>query len=111
MQATDGFPGVGEDGMLEQGEGRKRGTTCRSPRPRGTAKTLRISPKAKSQCARKWGGWGRLSDEGTGHYNPSRSEDPWGRAVETARMAVLHRTRGLDFERGNRVATECTNDG
>jgi hypothetical protein len=37
---------------------------------------------AKSSCACEWGGWGRLSDDGPGHYNPDRSEDPWGRAEE-----------------------------
>ena len=33
----------------------------------------------KSRCAREWGGWGRLSDDGPGHYNPDPSEGPWGR--------------------------------
>jgi hypothetical protein len=33
---------------------------------------------AKSECAREWGGWGRISDDGLGHYNPDRSEGPWG---------------------------------
>ena len=36
----------------------------------------------KSRCAGEWGGWGRLSEDGPGHYNPDWSEDPWGRAVE-----------------------------
>jgi hypothetical protein len=35
---------------------------------------------AKSGCAREWGGWGRLSDDGPGQHNPDRSEGPWGRA-------------------------------
>ena len=37
---------------------------------------------AKSSCACEWGGWGRLSEDGPGHYNPDRSEGPWGRADE-----------------------------
>jgi hypothetical protein len=45
-------------------------------------KASRISRHAvKSQCAREWGGWGRLSDDGPGHYNPDLSEDPWGGGV------------------------------
>ena len=32
----------------------------------------------KSRCACEWGGWGRLSDDGPGHYNPDPSEGPWG---------------------------------
>src|SRR5580692_4706971 len=35
--------------------------------------------RVKSRCAREWGGWGRLSDDGPGHYNPDPSEGPWGR--------------------------------
>ena len=34
----------------------------------------------KSRCAGEWGGWGRLSEDGPGHYNPDRSEGPWGKA-------------------------------
>ena len=26
--------------------------------------------------------WGRVSDDGPGHYNPDRSEGPWGRAAK-----------------------------
>jgi hypothetical protein len=32
-------------------------------------------------CACEWGGWGRLSDDGPGHYNPDLSEGPWGGGV------------------------------
>src|SRR3989454_9504928 len=47
----------------------------------GTAMASRISRQAaKSGCAREWGGWGRLSDDGPGQHNPVRSEGPWGRA-------------------------------
>jgi hypothetical protein len=34
----------------------------------------------KTGCAREWGGWGRLSDEGPGQQNPDRSEGPRGKA-------------------------------
>ena len=45
---------------------------------------------AKSQRARERGRWGRLSVDGPGHYNPDRSEGPWGRAAWAAQMAVRH---------------------
>jgi hypothetical protein len=75
-----GFPGVVEDGMPGKNVQRKLGTTRGSPRRSRTAKASRISRHAvKSRCAREWGGWGRLSDDGPGHYNPDPSEGPWGR--------------------------------
>ena len=75
-----GFPGVGEDGMPGRNVQRKLGTTRGSPRRSRTAKASRISRHAvKSRCACEWGGWGRLSDDGPGHYNPDPSEGPWGR--------------------------------
>ena len=59
---------------------RKLGTARGSPRRSRTAKASRISRHAvKSRCACEWGGWGRLSDDGPGHYNPDPSEGPWGR--------------------------------
>src|SRR5215813_4261686 len=76
------FPGVREDGMSGRNELRKLGTARGSPRRSRTAKASRISRHAvKSRCAREWGGWGRLSDDGPGHYNPDLSEDPWGGGV------------------------------
>jgi hypothetical protein len=55
----------------------------------GTAMASRISHQmAKSRCAREWGGWGRLSDDGPGQHNPDRSEGPWGRAAGSARTEV-----------------------
>src|SRR3974390_323250 len=75
-----GFPGVSGDGMPGKNVQRKLGTTRGSPRRSRTAKASRISRQAvKSRCAREWGGWGRLSDDGPGHYNPDPSEGPWGR--------------------------------
>ena len=79
-----GFPGVAEDGMPGKNVQRKLGTTRGSPRRSRTAKASRISRYAvKSRCAREWGGWGRLSDDGPGHYNPDPSEDPWGGGLIT----------------------------
>ena len=46
---------------------------------RRTAKAVRISLKVKSDGAGEWGGCGRLSEDGPGHYNPDRSEGHWGR--------------------------------
>src|SRR5215468_1007288 len=72
-----GLPGVVEDGMPGANEQRKPGTARGSPRRSRTAKASRISRRAvKSRCAREWVGWGRLSDDGPGHYNPDPSEGP-----------------------------------
>jgi hypothetical protein len=77
-----GFPGVVEDGMPGWNEQRKPGTTRGSPRRSRTAKASRISRHAvKSRCAHEWDGWGRVSDDGPGHYNPYPSEGPWGGGV------------------------------
>ena len=90
----DGLPGVGEDGMSERSSQRKLGTTRGSPRRSRTAKASRISRHAvKSRCVRAWGGWGRLSDDGPGHYNPDPSEGPWGGGVGTL-QGVRNRVGG-----------------
>jgi hypothetical protein len=71
------LPGVGEGGMSGGNVQRKLGTTRGSLRRSRTAKTSRISRRAvKSRCAREWDGWGRISDDGSGHYNPDLSEGP-----------------------------------
>ena len=76
------LPEVREGGMSGRNEQRKPGTTRGSPRRSRTAKASRISRHAvKSRCAHEWDGWGRLSDDGSGHYNPNPSEDPWGGGV------------------------------
>ena len=49
----------------------------------------------KSGCAREWGGWGRISDDGPGQQNPDRSEGPWGRAAESARTEVFRSASSL----------------
>jgi hypothetical protein len=78
--STFELPGVVEDGMSGRNVQQKPGTTRGSPRRSRTAKAPRISRSAaKSRCAREWGGWGRLSDDGLGQHNLASSEDPWGR--------------------------------
>src|SRR3984885_15290483 len=74
-----GLPGVGEGGMPGRDGQRKLGTTRGSPRRSRTAKASRISRHAvKMRCAHEWGGWGRLSDDGSRQHNSGKSEDPWG---------------------------------
>jgi len=76
------LPEVTEDGMSGRNEQRKPGTARGSPMRSRTAKASRISRLAvKSRCAHEWDGWGRISDDGSGHYNPNPSEDPWGGGV------------------------------
>src|SRR5215470_15173763 len=88
------LPEVREDGMSGRNGQRKRGTTRGSPRRSRTAKASRISRHAtKSRCAHEWDGWGRLSDDGLGHYNPDPSEDPWGGGLITL-LAVCNRVCG-----------------
>jgi hypothetical protein len=73
------LPGVREDGMSGRNGQRKPGTTRGSPRRSRTAKASRISRHAvKSRCARGWGGWGRVSDDGPRQHNSDQSEGPWG---------------------------------
>ncbi len=82
--------------MPRQNCQRKPGTTRGSPRWAHTAKTSRISrPAVKSGWAREWDGWGRISEDGPGQHNPARSEGPWGRAADAARMTVLVRATPL----------------
>ena len=100
-----------EDGMSGRNSQRKLGTARGSPRRSRTAKASRISRRAvKSRCACEWGGWGRLSDDGPGHYNPDPSEDPWG-SGERHFMAVHHRACGPDMSGDSDLAAECTKDG
>src|SRR5664280_1003711 len=66
-----------------------------------TAKASGISRESvKSGCAREWGGWGRLSEDGPGQHNPDRSEGPWGRVAEATRTEVHQRSAFPDTERG-----------
>src|ERR1700720_807002 len=109
--AMSELPGVGEDGMSGRNVQRKLGTTRGSPRRSRTAKASRISRRAvKSRCAREWDGWGRLSDDGPGHYNPVPSEGPWGRWTNH-RMAVHDRVCGPTLRGTTDVTTRCTKGG
>src|SRR4029079_6641093 len=103
-----GLPGVGEDGMPGRNVQRKFGTTRGSPRRSRTAKASRISRYAvKSRCACEWGGWGRLSDDGPGHYNPNPSEGPWGGGVMTSK-GVRNRVHGPTQCGTTAVTMRCT---
>jgi hypothetical protein len=67
----------------------------------------RISRSAvKSGCACEWGAGGQISADGPGHYNRDRSEDPWGRAAEAARVGVHQRSTFPDTVRGYNVISE-----
>jgi len=62
-----------------------------------TAVAARISRFAvKSSCSCEWGAWDQLSDDGPGHYNPDRSEGPWGKALGSLNGGALaHRVPRL----------------
>ena len=105
------LPGVREDGMLGRKGQRKPGTTRGSPRRSRTAKALRISRHAvKSQCARGWGGWGRLSDDGARQHNSHPSEDPWGGGLPHLHGGARSNGRP-DTVRDYRCASKCTKGG
>ena len=75
-----------------------------------TAKASGISRETvKSGCAREWGGWGRLSEDGPGQQNPDRSEGPWGRAAIRSHGGA-HKRIVPDTEPGAAVAAESTKD-
>jgi hypothetical protein len=85
MDAADEFPGVSEGDMSRQQANKSTEPLVGRLGAEGwrTARAARISRSAvKSCCAWEWDGWGRISVDGTGHYNPDRSEDPWGKAVK-----------------------------
>jgi hypothetical protein len=101
-ETTIELPGVREGGMSGRNGQRKPGTTRGSLRRSRTAKASRISRHAvKSRCAREWDGWGRISDDGSGHYNPDLSEGPWGGGVITLHGGAQS-SRWPDTERDNR---------
>ena len=105
------LPEVREDGMSGRNAQRKPGTTRGSPRRSRTAKASRISRLAvKLRCAREWDGWGRLSDDGAGHYNPNPSEDPWGGGVISLHGGAQS-SPWPDTARDNRETTRCTKGG
>jgi hypothetical protein len=105
------LPGDAEDGMSGRNSQRKLGTARGSPRRSRTAKAPRISRQAaKSRCARAWGGWGRLSDDGPGQHNPDPSEGPWGCGASHF-MAVHHRACGPGTNGDSAPAAKCTKGG
>ena len=82
---------------------RKLGTTHRWPRPAGagTARAPHITRRAgKLRRVGEWDGWGRLSVDGPGHYNPDRSDGPWGRAAKPLERRCRNAPTNLDTERG-----------
>ena len=92
--------------MSGRNEQRKPGTARGSPRRSRTAKASRISRLAvKSRCAHEWDGWGRISDDGSGHYNPNPSEDPWGGGVISLHGGAQS-SLWPDTVRDNRVDSE-----
>jgi hypothetical protein len=92
--------------MSGRNEQRKPGTARGSPRRSRTAKASRISRLAvKSRCAHEGDGWGRISDDGSGHYNPNPSEDPWGGGVISLHGGAQS-SLWPDTVRDNRVDSE-----
>ena len=105
-ETTIELPEVIEDGMSGRNEQRKPGTARGSPRRSRTAKASRISRLAvKSRCAHEGDGWGRISDDGLGHYNPNPSEDPWGGGVISLHGGAQS-SLWPDTVRDNRVDSE-----
>jgi hypothetical protein len=101
------LPGVIEGGMPGRNGQRKPGTTRGSPRRSRTAKALRISRRAvKSQCARGWDGWGRLSDDDPRQHNLDPSEGPWGGGLPNLHGGARSSGRP-DTARDHRTATRC----
>jgi hypothetical protein len=105
------LPGVIEGGMPGRNGQRKPGTTRGSPRRSRTAKASRISRHAvKSRCARGWGGWGRLSDDGSRQHNSDTSEDPWGGGLPHLHGGALSRPQP-DTVRDCCGAVRCAKGG
>src|SRR5438309_6706770 len=105
------LPGVREGGMPGRNGQRTPGTARGSPRRSRTAKALRISRHAvKSQCARGWGGWGRLSDDGARQHNLHPSEDPWGGGLPHLHGGARSNGRP-DTAREYRNVTKCAKGG
>src|SRR5208282_2404691 len=94
------LPGVVGGGMPGRNRQRKTGTARGWPRRSRTAEASHISRSAmKLGCAREWGGWGRLSVDGSGQHNPNRSEGPWGRWGNPPHGGAVHRVDRSDFGR------------
>jgi hypothetical protein len=100
------LPEVREDGMSGRNMQRKRGTTRGLPRRSRTAKASRIKSPCDEIAVCPRDGWGRLSDNGPGHYNPDPSEDPWGGGVITLLGGAQSSLRP-DTVRDNRIDYEA----
>src|SRR5262245_20356543 len=73
-----------------------------------TAKASSTSRHAvKSRCAHEWDGWGRKSDDGSGHYNPNPSEDPLGPRRVITLLGGARWSLRPDLERDNRCDQEA----
>src|SRR5579864_8605394 len=66
---------------------------------------------AKSSCAREWGGWGRISEDGSGQNNPNRNEDPWGRAGRPLERRCSHAPRPRLRTRSKTRPARSTKEG
>ena len=64
----------------------------------------------KSRCARRWGGWGRLSVDGPRQHNSDQNEDLWGGGPPTLQGGARSSPRP-DTARDSRRTTTCTNGG
>ena len=84
------LPGVVGGGMPGRNRQRKTGTARGWPRRSRTAEASHISRSAvKLRCAREWGGWGRLSDDGRDSITPTGARAP-GVGGAFHRMAVQY---------------------
>jgi len=64
--------------------------------------------KSRGTC--EWDRWGRLSEDGPGHYNPDRSEGPWGRGTASLAWRCFSQSASrLDRVNGGRNGS--TKDG
>ena len=83
--AVSGLSGGLEGDMPRKNDSESSGTTRRRPRPADCryGDGVAYNPRCGEMAACGSGtGWGRLSVDGPGHYNPDRSEGPGVRAVE-----------------------------
>ncbi len=82
------------------------------PARAGTARASHITRRTgKLGRVGEWDGWGRLSVDGPGHYNPDRSEGPWGRAVKPLARRCHSCALNLDTEPGLFRRQGGTKDG
>ena len=67
-------------------------------------------PCGEVECARGWGGWGRLSDDGARQHNLHPSEDPWGGGLPHLHGGARSNGRP-DTAREYRNVTKCAKGG